>query len=80
MLAVMYLVMANDGVAVCAYLDASQRIAVNVIEFNKSSALAKYINATLVPVEDLIFSERNTFALTMSVLKRSSTLKDFKTL
>lgn len=69
MLAVMYLVVTNYRVAVCAYLDAGQSIAINVIEFDKSSALAKYINATLMSVKDLIFSEKKkTSALTMTVL------------
>lgn len=59
MLPVVDLIMTNYGVAARAYLDASQCIAIDVIEFNKSSAFPKYINTALMPIEDLIFSEKD---------------------
>lgn len=59
-LTVVDLIVTNYGVAARANLDASQCIAVDVVEFDKSSAFAEYINTALMPVEDLIFSENDT--------------------
>jgi hypothetical protein len=54
MLAVMYLVVSNDRVAVGANLNAGQSVTMDIVVLNETAALAKYIHATLVAIVDLV--------------------------
>lgn len=52
MLAVVDLVVPDNGTAVCPDLDSCQGIAIDVVSFDEASAVPEYINATLVAVEN----------------------------
>lgn len=51
-LAVVDLVVPDNGTAVCPDLDSCQGIAIDVVSFDEASAVPEYINATLVAVEN----------------------------
>lgn len=52
MLAIVDLVVSDNGTTVCPDLNSCQGIAVDVISFDEASAVAKYINTTLVAVKN----------------------------
>lgn len=52
MLAVVDLVVSDNGTTVCPDLDPCQGVAVDVISFDEASAVTKNINATLVAVKN----------------------------
>lgn len=52
MLAVVDLVVPDDGAAIGSDLDASQRVPVDVVHFDEAPPIAKYVHASLVPVVD----------------------------
>lgn len=51
-LAVMDLVVSDNGTAVCPDLYSSQGIAVDVISFDEASTVTENINATLIAIEN----------------------------
>lgn len=52
MLTIMDLVVPDNRTAICPDLDSCQGIAIDVISFNKASAITKNVNTTLVPVKN----------------------------
>ena len=50
MLAVVDLVVSDDGAAVCPDLDSRQGVAVDVVPLDEASAVAEYVDSSLVPV------------------------------
>lgn len=52
MLAIMNLVVSDNRTTVCPDLDSCQGIAVDVVSFNKASAIPKNINTTLVAIKN----------------------------
>lgn len=44
--------MSDNGTTICPDLDSCQGVAVDVISFDEASAVAKYINTTLVAVKN----------------------------
>lgn len=56
-LAVMDLVVANNRIAGGSYLNAGQRIAVDVVVLDQTAALAENVHAALVAIVDLILAD-----------------------
>lgn len=52
MLAIMDLVVSDNGTTVRPDLDSCQGVTVDVVSFNKASAITKNINATLVAIKN----------------------------
>lgn len=55
MLTVVNLVVSHYWVAVCANLDSSESVAIDVVVLNETAPLAKDVHTALVPVVDLVF-------------------------
>lgn len=51
-LAIMDLVVSDNGTTICSDLDSCQGIPVDVISFDEASAVAKYINTALVAIKN----------------------------
>lgn len=51
-LAIVDLVVSDNGTTICPDLDSCQGVAVDVISFDEASAIAEYINTTLVAVKN----------------------------
>ena len=52
MLAVMDLVVSDNGAAVCPDLDSCQGVTVDVISFDEASAITKNVDATLIAIKN----------------------------
>lgn len=63
MLAIVDLVVSHYGTAVCPDLDPRQGVAIDVVSFDETSAVAENINASLVAVENGVAptSQENRF-------------------
>lgn len=63
MLAIMDLVVSDNGAAVRPDLDSCQGVTVDVVSFNEASAITKNVNATLIAIKNGIapvFEQNNT--------------------
>lgn len=52
MLAIVDLVVSDNGTTICPDLDSCQGVAIDVISFDEASAVTKYINTTLVAIKN----------------------------
>lgn len=78
MLAIVDLVVSDNRAAVRPYLDSCQGVTIDVITFNEASAITKYINATLVPIENGIapvFGQKKLLIQKIPNLRKDHTLK-----